>query len=329
VGIEVANLTYHKRVGIVYSVNDASHWIRAEARWTAGERWLVTLERPAAGFRSLKYAIWYQAQGVTYWDNNRGDDFHISATEHDGVTSFVSPSAPVQGKDPVRITVLYPRQSYAAMPSAFLRMTRDGWLHQEDMRPSSQKMGRDGSTSIVRWQFELGGLLPGSAVEVSPVVVEDGKTHWGTPYGQNIVIKPECGGNCLAAAVTWSQEGGFGPTLVEDGTVYVAAGGMFRAIDAATGEQRWSACVDNTPLRISKVGSVILCNGVENLAGWDASTGTETPILPKTSTAPSEESLAESNDGAVARWSSDGSRREFLRRRGGFIASEGRTACPS
>ncbi|MBW2735150.1 MAG: PQQ-binding-like beta-propeller repeat protein [Deltaproteobacteria bacterium] len=274
VGIEVANLAYHKRVGIVYSVNNDSHWSRAEARWTEGERWIVTLERPAAGFRSLKYAIWYQALGVTYWDNNRGDDFHVSTIEHDGVTSFVSPSAPVQGTDPVCVTVLYPRQSYAAMPSAFLRMTKDAWSHQQDVRPSSQQMGRDGSTSMVGWQFELGGLLPGSVVEMTPAVIEDGKTHWGTPYGENMVVEPECGGDCLAAAVTWKQEGGFGPTLVQDGTVYVAAGGTLRAMDAATGAQRWSAQVDNSPLRILKVGSVVLCNGAENLAGWDASTGT-------------------------------------------------------
>jgi len=39
-------------------------------------------------------------------------------------------------------------------------------------------------------------------------------------------------------------------------------------------------------------------------------------------------SFARANDGAVARWSSDGSRREFSRLKRVFIASEGRTACP-
>lgn len=93
IDIEVANLSYEKSVGIVYSVDDWATSKSAEASYeytleNGREIWGVDLVamtksdcywcEPTAS--TLKYAVFYRHGDATEWDNNGGRDFRLPLT---------------------------------------------------------------------------------------------------------------------------------------------------------------------------------------------------------------------------------------------------------
>ena len=86
--VEVANYSHTKTVGIVYSV-DGGEWQAANASYKqtlpgGREIWefSVTIFEVPFGSdsdaRNIQFALFMEANGTDYWDNNSGNDYSIS-----------------------------------------------------------------------------------------------------------------------------------------------------------------------------------------------------------------------------------------------------------
>lgn len=88
VTIGVKNLAYHKEVGIVYTTNgwatfhtayasyDKSHLPSDHYGQIQAESWKLKISIGTA--RSAEFAIFYNVNGQTYWDNNFGRNYSVS-----------------------------------------------------------------------------------------------------------------------------------------------------------------------------------------------------------------------------------------------------------
>ncbi len=74
-----------KKVFVVYSVNDWESWDEVAATYAGGpnfdgiEKWTFRDLIVTRG-NDLDYAIRYEVNGVEYWDNNFGNDYHVMFT---------------------------------------------------------------------------------------------------------------------------------------------------------------------------------------------------------------------------------------------------------
>jgi hypothetical protein len=84
----VRDLGYQKVVGIRYSDDDGATWANAYAQWScdAGDgvqKWSFEIahDTPLGNRPGLRFACFYQdvATDNWHWDNNSGDDYHLSA----------------------------------------------------------------------------------------------------------------------------------------------------------------------------------------------------------------------------------------------------------
>jgi hypothetical protein len=84
VDIKVENLAYHKNVGIVWTVNNWATNNVSYAEYEHGldgnfEQWGIDLGSWSDEYYSaLEYAIFVEMDGVTYWDNNNGENYLVS-----------------------------------------------------------------------------------------------------------------------------------------------------------------------------------------------------------------------------------------------------------
>jgi hypothetical protein len=79
--IAIQNLAYNKNVTVHYSLDNSNVWNDVSASYyktnTDGyEVW--HFKTPIASYGSIKFAIKYEVNGQTYWDNNNGNDYSIT-----------------------------------------------------------------------------------------------------------------------------------------------------------------------------------------------------------------------------------------------------------
>ncbi len=84
--VDVANLAYHKNVEIWYSV-DGGAWKSAPCEYQESlannrERWFTSIQLYSYSgdypTMNIQFALKYTVNGVTYWDNNQGRDYHMT-----------------------------------------------------------------------------------------------------------------------------------------------------------------------------------------------------------------------------------------------------------
>jgi hypothetical protein len=85
--ILVENLAYEKKVFLHYSI-EGGQWRTIEGSYIAPvnynrELWEVTFTTPLSYGGDIEYVIGYEVNGVTYWDNNNGENYTIGL--NDGV----------------------------------------------------------------------------------------------------------------------------------------------------------------------------------------------------------------------------------------------------
>lgn len=84
--IEVENIAYDKDVTVHYSYN-GTDWYDCSAEyykptWGNYEAWRFSIPGIAYGYKSsvtIQFAIKYEVNGQTYWDNNNGKNYSVAA----------------------------------------------------------------------------------------------------------------------------------------------------------------------------------------------------------------------------------------------------------
>ena len=84
--VEVENISYDKNVTIHYTFN-GTDWYDCAAEyykptWGNYEAWKFTTPGISYGYRgsvTVQFAIKYEADGQTYWDNNNGQNYSVAA----------------------------------------------------------------------------------------------------------------------------------------------------------------------------------------------------------------------------------------------------------
>jgi len=81
--VYVKNLGYHKNIEIVYTTDNGATWNTASASYKTtfvnnpdktDELWSAEFDVPA-GTTEVEYAVKYEVNGQTYWDNNFGENY--------------------------------------------------------------------------------------------------------------------------------------------------------------------------------------------------------------------------------------------------------------
>lgn len=84
VQVIVKNLSYDKVVGLRYTLDNWATFSDMNLRYLSSipdtdlERWSITLNLPESLMDSFQYCVYYQVNGLTYWDNNFGANYDRS-----------------------------------------------------------------------------------------------------------------------------------------------------------------------------------------------------------------------------------------------------------
>ncbi len=188
--IEVANLGYDKEVTLHHYVPFQGGWTTAPAAYVGPSRdgyefWKVSKTILGGG---TSFAIEYEVNGQTYWDNNNGADYFISSDEvilSDSVNVLLNRSESLlMQRFPSNVGVLgsVTVRDIAYDKAVTIRYTTDNWLTFDE---ETATYARSEANGLERWAFSL--QLPVEATEVEMVVSYevDGVTYWDNNLGRN------------------------------------------------------------------------------------------------------------------------------------------------
>lgn len=174
--VSIQNLGYQKQVTIHYTV-DGKNWTDAPATYVKAdpsnpgyEVWSFDIY--TSGDRINQFAIKYQVNGNTYWDNNSGKNYNFS----DNVV--------VLGKDVVKLASgddydgIYV-QNLGVEKKVGVRYTLDNWATYKDVDATYQYSTASNSMDV----FDIPSFPSGAKYAVYYTV--NGVTYWDNNFGDN------------------------------------------------------------------------------------------------------------------------------------------------
>ncbi len=205
--INVANLAYQKHVWIRYHVANGSQvvqdWTDLDATWMNGDDWAVST--PVFNFAcpqycanlSYEFAVAYEVNGNTYWDNNGGWNYLV-ATDVEPIGTDPGPPA-ILGAEHVMLS-----QASWASSSATLsgRVILDNLAYQKnvDVLYSTDGWKTDAWASAQYSQWTTHGIeywsfaipMPAGASHVDFAIRYEvaGQTYWDNNLGLNYGVNP-------------------------------------------------------------------------------------------------------------------------------------------
>ncbi|MDR0914502.1 MAG: CBM21 domain-containing protein [Oscillospiraceae bacterium] len=198
--VEVENLALNKTVTIHYS-NDDITWYEVDATYTAPtygnkEAWYFETAPYDPGYRgtgNYYFAIEYVVNGVTYWDNNGGNDYYANSG---GYGSQGTPVVFGTGKVFVRDAYFAARENddnrlvaqiyvknIAYNKVVNVRYSTDDWATYTDV-PAAYNLSNYASDAEL-WIADVD--IPSYLDEISFAVsyTVNGETYWDNNFGQN------------------------------------------------------------------------------------------------------------------------------------------------
>ena len=170
-----------QEVFVHYYANIASGWRDAEAEYvtTLGDGskiWKATFSSFAC-----QYAIKYEADGETIWDNNNGRDYN--GTEVIGAAPVAAESlSSMRSLRYYQINAVL--QNYAYHKNVFIRYTTDGWNSYRDQALGYNKTNVDG-TETWTTTLNIEGLNNYSDFEYAICYQVNGTEFWANHFGAN------------------------------------------------------------------------------------------------------------------------------------------------
>lgn len=204
--IIVKNLAYTKVVQLHYSVNGGA-WLNLAAAFGKSlpsnqEEWnfsvsLTTIPATQAiQALNIRFAVKYQVNGQTYWDNNAGKDYFVTVGNGNSLNKLYDTA--ILGKDfPVSLYASYwdmavpsnrlwqnvvQIRNFGTNQSVKIRYTLDNWATWTDAPMAKMYDFTFGSGSY--WSFQT--CIPRACVVSYAVCLTvDGVEYWDNNYGAN------------------------------------------------------------------------------------------------------------------------------------------------
>ncbi len=133
--------------------------------------------KASIGSYGTEYAIKYVADGVTYWDNNNGNNYKAQLLGTAPIT--VNRTGYVYNYYPVSVTL----QNYAYQKNVVVRYTDDNWATYHDVPLTYSSTNKDGTEL---WSASLPiDISKLSSFEYCAYYEVNGQTYWANNFGQN------------------------------------------------------------------------------------------------------------------------------------------------
>ncbi len=161
-----------------YFIGEQDNWYDAEAEY------VTTLDDGSKIWKASfttnvhQFCIKYVADGVTYWDNNNGNDYTGTGLGTAPIALFRNYGF-VGGANRVNARL----QNYAYAKNVFVRYTTDGWNTYADQPLTYQSTNDDGTEN---WSTSLSlGYENTEDVEYAVCYQVNGQTYWANNFGEN------------------------------------------------------------------------------------------------------------------------------------------------
>lgn len=193
--VEVANISPDKTVTIHYSA-DGVEWKDAPAEYfkpTQGnyEAWKFKTDTFSIGMRgsaAIQFAIKYEVNGQTYWDNNSGANYVVKAgynvsSQYDfgsgGIARWY------QTQLPEKVNIHAQLKNLAYEKDVRVRYSTDNWETYQEVQGTYESTFAD--SSIESWQFDVPTIEP---FEYAISYTAAGTTYWDNNFGENYTFTP-------------------------------------------------------------------------------------------------------------------------------------------
>lgn len=191
--VEVENLGYQKSVTIHYSNDYGRTWLDAEAEyhsytWGNKEAWKFTTETELYNIRDtahITFAIKYEVNGQTYWDNNDGNNYTISSPHGTSAKTLIGNCGLKLASASVSNNVLYGSiilKNLAYQKHVKVRYSVDNWATYQEYGASY--LSADGNENE-KWNFSVDMPDTWSTVKFAVSYTVNGVTYWDNNFGQN------------------------------------------------------------------------------------------------------------------------------------------------
>ncbi|USB33739.1 carbohydrate-binding protein [Paenibacillus sp. YPG26] len=202
--IEVANLGPVKNVTVHYTTNNTT-WYDTSASYVgptdaSHEKWhfgIFTNDATNAAhpelknLNSIKFAIKYEVNGQTYWDNNGGANYYNEVNRSYPITSIILGEPNVLNASSSLSNGTFSGNIYVknlnAVKTVKVRYTTDNWATTHE--GSATYTGPlNNFNSVEGWKYSFD--VPGAAnVKYAISYTTDGQTYWDNNYGHNYVVQ--------------------------------------------------------------------------------------------------------------------------------------------
>lgn len=168
----------NQQVYVHYNYLDGEDWRDAQADYVTtlsdgSKIWMATISS-----YNTKYAIKYVADGVTYWDNNNGNDY---SHEDIGTAPVTVRRDMYQYGSTYTVNALL--QNYACQKNVVVRYTENNWATYKDV-PMSYVSQNGNNTELWRVNLSLSGN-PTANFKYCVYYQVNGQTYWANNFGQN------------------------------------------------------------------------------------------------------------------------------------------------
>ncbi|GAA4273889.1 hypothetical protein U6A24_01885 [Aquimarina gracilis] len=212
--VKVANLSYDKNVSVFHEKVDGS-WeeiplsfsISVDDQneiWTGEYRYTAYTD---GKIYDDEFAIKYEVNGTTYWDNNNGDNYRIEEKEIGAL--FAQPDLnisvdadfdslyPVYGSDGLRFSVVADIRNISPYKEVEVVYTTDGWQTQQYLSLSYTPRWYSGYNYVLlspnqfgieRWTGSVNVDESVNTIEYAVVYKVNGQEYWDNNYGRNYRI---------------------------------------------------------------------------------------------------------------------------------------------
>lgn len=196
--IEVENLGYSKQVTVHYTTDDVN-WYDTSANYVGAtdgthEKWnflistsSLTSDHPELkNLATVKFAIKYEVNGNTYWDNNGGANYTNSPYSA-GSSSVILGKPNVLHKYGQLSNGTFSGYVYVKnlnpVKTVKIRYTTDNWATYTD-GTATYTSPANNYNSVEGWSFNFN--VPGAAqVKYAVAYTVNGVTYWDNNYGNN------------------------------------------------------------------------------------------------------------------------------------------------
>lgn len=166
---------------VIVHYNDVSGypWLDAEAEYFTTLSDGSKIWRAYIGSHNTEYAIKYVADGVTYWDNNNGNNYHSEYLGSAPIT--VNRGAYQYGSDNYEVNVTL--QNYGYVKDVAVRYTLNNWASYQEASMSYVKTN-DNGTELWTVKLPVSSDQYGS-LEYCVRYTVNGVTYWANNFGEN------------------------------------------------------------------------------------------------------------------------------------------------